>query len=84
MEPCCAVCFLGCTPKCLTPSVDVQSVPRFTPLEHYGSQVHQKENHQHLLLWEVSVMQQCLSDAEAFVFEKTKRVLANIFVLCWF
>ncbi|MBP9940011.1 MAG: hypothetical protein KBF33_01290, partial [Comamonas sp.] len=24
------------------PSVDVQSVPRFTLLEHYGSQVYQK------------------------------------------
>ena len=58
MEPCCAVCFLGCTPKCTTPSVDVQSVPRFTPLDHHGNQVHQKENHQRLLLWEVSVMQQ--------------------------
>ena len=44
MEPCCAVCFLGCTPKCTTPSADVQSVPRFTHLEHHGSQVHQKEN----------------------------------------
>jgi hypothetical protein len=42
MEPCCAVCFLGRTPKCKTPSVDVQSVPRFTLLEHYGSQVYQK------------------------------------------
>jgi len=57
MESCCAVCFLGRTPKCKTPSVDVQSVPRFTLLEHYGSQVH-KKNHQRLLVWEVSVMQQ--------------------------
>ncbi|MDE1557452.1 MULTISPECIES: hypothetical protein, partial [Comamonas] len=59
---CCAVCFLGRTPKCKTSSVDVQSVPRFTLLEHYGSQVYQKESHQRLLLWEVSVMQQRLSD----------------------
>ena len=58
MEPCCAVCFLGCTLACTTPSVDVQSVPRFTLLEHYGSQVYQKKTHQRLLLWEVSVVQQ--------------------------
>ena len=30
----------------------------FTPLELHGGQVHQKETHQHLLLWEVSVVQQ--------------------------
>jgi hypothetical protein len=34
--------FLGAHNKCMTPSVDVQSVPRFTHLEHYGSQVYQK------------------------------------------
>ncbi len=36
--------FLGAHNKCITPSVDVQSVPRFTHLKHYGSQVYQKEN----------------------------------------
>ena len=51
--------FLGAHNKCTTPSVDVQSVPRFTPLDHYASQVYHK-NHQRLLSWEVSVMQQRL------------------------
>ena len=58
MEPCCAVCFLGRTPKCKTPSVDVQSVPRFTHRDHTAVRSIKKENHQRLLLWEVSVMQQ--------------------------
>ncbi len=44
MEPFCAVGFLGVHTMCTLPSVDVQSVPSFTPLEHHGSQVHQKEN----------------------------------------
>ena len=51
---------LGAHTRCTTPSVDVQSVPRFAPLEHHGIQVYQKENHQRLLLWEVSVVQQRL------------------------
>ena len=55
MEPCCAVCFLGRTPKCKTPSVDVQSVPRFTHRDHTAVRSIKKENHQRLLLWEVSV-----------------------------
>ncbi len=50
--------FLGAHAKCTTPSVDVQSVPRFTRLDHHGRQVYQKKTHQRLLLWEVSVMQQ--------------------------
>ena len=63
MEPCCAVFFLG-APWCITPSADVQSASRFTPLDHHGSQVYQKENHQRLLLWEVSVVQQRLITPE--------------------
>ena len=50
--------FLGARTRCTTPSVDVQSVPRFTLIDYHGIQVYQKENHQRLLLWEVSVVQQ--------------------------
>jgi hypothetical protein len=50
--------FLGVHTK-TTPSIDVESVSRFTPLDHYASQVYHK-NHQRLLSWEVSVMQQRL------------------------
>jgi hypothetical protein len=34
--------FLGEHTKCTTPSVDVQSAPRSTHRDHYGSQVYQK------------------------------------------
>ena len=61
MEPCCAVYFLGRTPRCTTPSVDVQSVPRFTLIDYHGRQAYQKKTHQRLLFWEVSVVQQCPS-----------------------
>jgi hypothetical protein len=50
--------FLGAHTKVHNPVCRCAVCSSFTPLEHHGSQVYQKENHQRLLLWEVSVMQQ--------------------------
>jgi len=44
------VLFLGAHAKCTTPSVDVPSVPRFTVLDHHGSQVYQKDSRSALAL----------------------------------
>ena len=67
--------FLGAhTFACTTPSVDVQSVPRFTPLEHHGIQVYQKENHQRLLLWEVSVVQQRRSGLREVIMDDVQQL----------
>ena len=46
----------------------------FTPLELHGCQVHQKETHQHLLLWEVSVVQQRRSGLREVIMDDVQQL----------
>ena len=66
--------FLGAHTRCTTPSVDVQSVPRFTLIDYHGRQAYQKKTHQRLLLWEVSVVQQRRSGLREVIMDDVQQL----------